>query len=97
MNKIQTFTKENTTNINKHTQRCTHEPVAYTNWKSNLKIKSNQIKKNEKEPNKRKLILFIHNCKQIENSNISKNTNRSNNLTLQNNKPTKQCFMTKIK
>jgi hypothetical protein len=31
MNKIQTFTKENTTNINKHTQRCTHEPVAYTN------------------------------------------------------------------
>jgi hypothetical protein len=31
MNKIQTSTKEKTTNINKHTQRCTHEPVAYTN------------------------------------------------------------------
>jgi hypothetical protein len=37
MNKIQTSTKEKTTNINKHTQKYTHEPVAYTN---KLKIQS---------------------------------------------------------
>jgi hypothetical protein len=46
MNKIQTSTKEKTTNINKHTQRCTHEPVAYTN---ELKSQSD-LKKPEKEP-----------------------------------------------
>jgi hypothetical protein len=34
---------------------------------------------------KKKLILFIHKYKQIENSNKSENTNRSTKLTLHNN------------
>jgi hypothetical protein len=67
--------------------RNTHESVAYTN---KLKTQSDfkKKKKPKKNPDLKKLILFMHNYKQIENSNIPKNTNRSIDLTIYNNKPT---------